>query len=161
MKNLVVKLYHNSALRYLAVGGISFVIDFSLLYLLHEVLGAAIWISTAVAFLGSFVFNYALQRLFSFRSRSSHGKTLAKYIALVIFNTIATTFIVSFFDHLIDGWEIGKVVATVITTLWNYLIYRYWVFADRRSDGPANTAHIVVGQNVNDPDHTIDHRESE
>lgn len=154
----VTTLYHSSVVRYLAIGGTSFIIDFSLLFLLHEGARLPLWISTAVAFLASFLFNYTLQRIFSFGSRRSHGVTLAKYITLVVFNTVATTLIVSAFDQMTNGWEWGKVCATLITTCWNYLAYRYWVFADSPKSGRSNHSHVVIGQVVDDPSHTIEHR---
>jgi putative flippase GtrA len=122
------RLYRSSAVRFLAVGVCSFIIDFSLLFLLHEVLHVAVWVATAVAFVVTFFFNYTLQRAFAFTSTSNHGAALVKYIALVAFNTVAITLIVSVFDSLIGGWELGKIVATVLSTVWNYFIYRHWIF---------------------------------
>jgi putative flippase GtrA len=124
-------LYRSSAIRYLAVGGTAFVIDFGLLWLLHEVAGWWLWLATGTAFLTSFAFNYTLQRFFSFSSSASHSRSLAKYIGLVVFNTIATIGIVAAVDALTGGWQIGKIIATACTTLWNYLAYRYIVFVDR------------------------------
>jgi len=121
----------HSATRYLIVGGVSFVIDFGLIFLLHTVAGAPLWLATVAGFLLSFVFNYVAQRTFSFGSRQPHGVTLLKYAALVLFNTGLTVLIVSGFDKTAVGWEAGKVIATIVTTGENYFVYRYWVF--RRS----------------------------
>jgi putative flippase GtrA len=151
-RRTVSRLYRNSVLRYLLIGGCSFLIDFGILFLLHEVFGIALWISTGSSFLASFFFNYSLQRLFSFSSQSSHGLSLVKYIALVIFNTLATIAIVAVLDHYL-AWQIGKIVATIVTTGWNYLAYRYLVFVDRPFKGRKNEAHVLVAQVINDPDH--------
>jgi len=128
-KSLVNRIYKNSVLRYLAVGGTSFIVDFGLLYFFHEVLGVRLWISTGVAFLASFLFNFTFQKIFAFSSKSHSGWSLVKYLALVAFNTLATVAIVSLLYTFI-GWELAKVLATVLTTIWNYLAYRFIVYTD-------------------------------
>lgn len=124
-----VTVLRHSAFRYLLIGGATFLIDLGLLAVLHEVLGWALWLSTGTAFLATFVFNYSLQRTFSFGSRSAHGNALAKYLTLLAFNTVATIVIVWLVDQTGWGWGIGKIAATVATTAWNYFVFRYWVFA--------------------------------
>lgn len=146
------RLYRSSLIRYLFIGGSSFLIDFGLLFLFYEILGVKLWISTGIAFLASFVFNYSLQRVFSFSSQSNHGLSLVKYIGLVVFNTLATIAIVAFLDQFL-AWQVGKVVATIATTAWNYLAYRYIVFVDKPFKGKKNEAHVLIGQVVDDPEH--------
>lgn len=122
-----------SAVRYLVAGGAAFLVDLGLLALLRNVLGWPTWLAAAVAFLLSFAFTYTVQRYFTFGSRAPHGVAILKYAALVAFNTVATAVIVALIDATAAGWIAGKVVATVATSIWNYFIYRYWVFATRDS----------------------------
>jgi putative flippase GtrA len=120
--------FGHSAVRYLIVGGLSFIIDFGLIFVLHVLASWPLWLATATAFLASFVFNYTLQRAFSFSSRSPHGRALVKYAILVAANTIITVVIVDLLNATAVGWEWGKVISTVVTTLSNYVIYRKWIF---------------------------------
>jgi putative flippase GtrA len=122
------RLWEHSAVRYVLVGGLSFVVDFGLLTLLHAVFGVPVWLATAIAFLTSFAVNFTLQRTFSFSSQTPHGTALVKYTALVIANTLITVAIVSLFESTIVGWGGGKVIATIVTTVGNYFAYRFWVF---------------------------------
>ena len=128
---LVSALYRHSAVRYLIAGGLSFLVDFGLLWLMKEALGWPLWIATAVAFLVSFAFNYLIQRIFSFEATNPHGAALLKYTLLVAFNTVATVVVVDLISQTPAGWAVGKVVATALTTVWNYFVYRYWIFRDR------------------------------
>jgi hypothetical protein len=41
---------------------------------------------------------------------------------------VVTDLIVTGFDRLDWAYGIGKVVATVLTTGWNFLLYRHWIF---------------------------------
>ncbi len=123
------------ALRFLVVGGLSFLIDFGLLVLLHEVVGLDLIVATPVAFLASLVANYLLQRLYAFRATTGIGPSAVKYLALVAFNTVATSLIVAGSEQLGLGYEIGKVLSTALMTVWNFFLYKHWIF--RRTPGPA------------------------
>lgn len=129
--DLARSLWQSSLVRYLIAGGLSFLVDFGILALLHEVLNWQTWIATAVAFVVSFAFTYSIQRFFAFGGETPHGVALVKYTLLVVFNLIATTVIVTLIGQSVVTWAGGKVIATVITTIWNYFAYRYWVFAER------------------------------
>ena len=128
------RVWQSSAVRYLVVGGVCFLIDVALLWLAHDVWGVPLAIATPAAFLLSFASTYTLQRLFAFGSESRVVTSVGKYTALVIFNTVATTGIVWCVDALGGGWLAGKVVAVVSTTVWNYFAYRYWVFAPPKAE---------------------------
>lgn len=114
--------------RFIIVGGISFVIDLGLLMLLHEVFLVDLLIATPIAFLTSLAFNYALQRVFTFRAENGRSVSFIKYCLLVAFNTFAVDVIVNFADWLGAGYQIGKVIATILTTAWNFLLYKHWIF---------------------------------
>jgi putative flippase GtrA len=76
----------------------------------------------------SLVFNFLLQRLFTFRANNSGSISALKYILLVIVNIVISDLIVTGFDAV--GWTyvIGKTAATILTTGWNYFLYRHWIF---------------------------------
>lgn len=114
--------------RFIIVGGISFAIDLGLLMLLHEVFLVELVIATPIAFLTSLGFNFALQRMFTFRSDSGKSVSFLKYCLLVVFNTLAIDVIVNVIDWLGAGYQIGKVVSTIMTTAWNFLLYKHWIF---------------------------------
>jgi len=121
-------LHRSPFLKFLIVGVLSFALDLGLLVALHEGLNVDLVIATPIAFLTSLVFNFALQRSFTFRAMNSRTVSAAKYIALVIVNVVVTDLIVTGFDKLDWAYGIGKVVATVLTTGWNFLLYRHWIF---------------------------------
>ena len=127
---LIRTVFNHSGFRYLLVGGSSFVLDFGVLYVLHEIAEIRLWISTGIAFLCSFFYNFTLQKLFAFSSQAHTPRSLLKYVLLVGFNTIATIGIVAVL-YVYIGWIAAKIVSTVMTTVWNYLAYRHIIFVDR------------------------------
>lgn len=126
--------------RYLVAGGLAFIVDFSLLWLFHEVFGWATWLAAGTAFVISFAFTYTIQRVLGFSAQVPHGPALIKYTVLVAVNTVATSIIVSLVDQSPLSWAGGKVIATAVTTVWNYFAYRYWVFAGPRRSSPVTEA---------------------
>jgi putative flippase GtrA len=125
---LALGLYQNAVVRFLLVGGLSFALDLGILALLHEVFGVALWLATPMAFIVSLVFNFVLQRMFTFRATNKGSVSAIKYILLVVLNIAVSDLVVTGFDAL--GWSyiIGKTTATLLTTVWNYFLYRHWIF---------------------------------
>jgi putative flippase GtrA len=124
-------------LRYLAAGAMSFIVDFGLLALFHEVFRWPVTVATGASFLISFFFTYSIQRVFSFSATTPHGRALLRYAILVGFNTLATVGIVDALTVTPLNWAGGKIIATIVTTAWNYFAYRHWVFAHppRQTEG--------------------------
>lgn len=114
------------------MGGLAFLFDSGMLWLLHDILRIDLAISTATAFLLSFAVTYLLQRRFAFGGDSGVAPSVLRYAVLVGFNTLATTGIVWAASALGAPWIVGKILAVALTTVWNYFIYRYWVFAPRK-----------------------------
>lgn len=117
--------------KYLLVGVLSFAVDFFLLILLHEYFGVGLWLATPAAFLSSLAVNYFLQRFFTFSGTQARGTSFIKYMALVAFNTLAASLIVSGFEALGSSYLLGKVISTAVMTVWNFFAYKYWVFTGR------------------------------
>jgi putative flippase GtrA len=88
-----------------------------MLWLFREVFGWPTWLAAGAAFILSFAFTYTIQRVFSFGSDAPHGRALLRYTLLVVFNTFATAAIVTLIDLTPAGWAVGKVVATLMTTV--------------------------------------------
>lgn len=139
------RVWHNNAFRYLLAGGTAFLVDAGLLALFRELFGWPVWVSAGLAFVLSFFFTYFVQRVFAFGSDLPHGKSLFRYILLVIFNTFATMGVVSLIALTPLGWLGGKVLATGMTTIWNFFIYRAWVFASSEPT-PGQAAQTVPSE---------------
>lgn len=134
----------NEIARFIMVGGVSFAIDLGLLMLLHEVFSVDLVLATPIAFLVSLAFNYALQRIFTFRADNGKSVSFIKYCLLVVFNTLAIDVIVNVFDWLGAGYQVGKVVSTIMTTAWNFLLYKHWIFKPNASDSEQDDEGVVA-----------------
>jgi putative flippase GtrA len=128
MRNVLMRASSGHAVRFWLVGGLSFGIDLGLLTLLKEGFHVDLWIATPIAFVVSLLFNFWAQRVFTFRATNHAHVSFLKYSVLVVFNIFATDLIVNWISLTAAGYGVGKVVATGVTTVWNFYLYKYWIF---------------------------------
>ena len=140
----IFRVLSSGALRYLVAGGLAFAFNVLLLNVFREVLGFPTSLSALLAFWASFFFTYSLQRMFAFRSQASVRASLFRYSVLVAFNSVVVAFVVTVcYDVLGLGLGSSQLVATAITTVWNYFAYKHWVYA-RRSSATETTEPVEV-----------------
>ncbi len=127
----------HSAFRYVVTGVVSAAADFGLLFALHGWLRAPLPVATFVAVALAFLLNYAMNRIWSFGSTARVGPEFSRYLILAGTNWVLTAVMVSVFTWAGLYYLLAKAVTLVLTTAYNYLLYRVWVFAGRRRPAPA------------------------
>ena len=135
MESLLKK--HETKLRFLLVGGTNTLIDFALLFILTA-LGVnkivANIISTGIAFIFSFFAN----RQFTFKDSNKNVKRQFLYFTVItLFGLwIIQPLVILFVTNILSSTSlndqltlfIGKVIATVVSLIWNYLFYSKLIF---------------------------------
>lgn len=132
MKALLKK--HESKLRFAFIGGINTALDFGILFLLTA-LGldklVANFFSTSVAF----VFSFFANRTFTFKSTGSAKKQFLPFLIVTLIGLwilqplviLAITQLLHSLDQAIALF-IAKLIATVVSLIWNYILYSRFVF---------------------------------
>lgn len=122
-------------LRFLVVGVLNTAIDVALLFLLTY-LGVELWLanifSTSVALLFSFVVN----RSFTFKSTGNILRQIVPFLAVTLIGLwILQPLVLLGVTGLLNGvWPeyvglfVAKMLATVVSMTWNYLLYNRLVF---------------------------------
>ena len=113
-------------LRFCIVGGVSFVVDYSLLYMCTEFAGITYLYSSAIAFTTSVIINYWLCLIFVFKNKQ---KQSSKQKALFIGSSIVglglnQLCMYGFVEILGIYYMVAKIMATAIVTIWNYVMKR-------------------------------------
>lgn len=113
-------------LRFCFVGGVSFFIDYGLLYFGIEVFKLNYLISSAIAFSIAVIVNYFLCIQFVFKQvNSQNKKVLIIFIGSSIVGLILNQICMySFVEVLKIHYLIAKIFATAIVTVWNYVMKR-------------------------------------
>lgn len=119
----------HSLFRYLVIGVMSFAVDFGLLVAFYEGIGTPLWFATSAGFWGSLFFNFFLNKIVAFRAARRTHVQLLRYGVLLGVNYVATLALVGGAAAVGLGYEVGKLSAVAAMTLWNYVLYRVWVFS--------------------------------
>lgn len=125
IRTLTFVLYNHRFVRYVFVGGTTFILDLSLLVLLHGLAHVNLAVATSIAYWLAIIYNFALNRWWSFSAsqNSSLRKHLPPYLLLLGFNYLFTVLFVGFFSRYMH-YEIAKVIAVPIQMIWTYPLFK-------------------------------------
>lgn len=113
-------------IRFCIVGGISFLVDYGLLYICTEFVGLYYLASSAVSFTISVIFNYWLCVAYVFKGiKKQSRKQATLFIGSSIVGLGLNQFCMWLFVELVGMYYmLAKIFATVIVTIWNYVMKR-------------------------------------
>jgi putative flippase GtrA len=120
-------------IRYLIVGGLTTLVNFSIFVLMHELCGIDETISNLVSIPASILFAYIANKLVVFRQQSESIKYLAlefiKFVGSRLFTMALEVGIVFLFSNVLE-WNatLGKVIAMIVVIILNYVISKVIVF---------------------------------
>lgn len=128
-KNLFVQLF-----RYTFSGGVAFVADFGLLYVLTDVLGVYYLLSSVVGFLAGQVITYLFSAYWIFTQRRFDNR-LHEFALFVIIGVvgllITALFMWLFTDLLHVHYLLSKVLTTIIATGWSFSARKFFLFSQK------------------------------
>lgn len=136
MKQLLSKPF----LRYVFVGGISFLADYGTFLLCAKVLHTQLYIAVPVSLIVGLIVNFILNKVWTFGHQS--GSTakgtfiqIAKYGVLLIINSVFSYYFIklAYTGFGIDE-SITKIIANVLIVGWNYLIYQKIIFVGTKGE---------------------------
>lgn len=117
--------------RYTLVGGLAFVVDLGLLFVLTEYAHWYYLVSATLSFLAGLLVNYVLSTQWIFKS----SKIRNKKIEFILFGLIGViglglnNVLLYFFTDLIGLYYIlSKLITAVLVYAWNFLGRRYFLF---------------------------------
>ena len=113
-------------IRFCFVGGVSFLMDYSILFVLTEFAGVYYLYSSAISFSITVVFNYWLCVIYVFKDAQKQSARRA----IIFFGTgvvgLGLNQLCMWFFVDVAGlyYMIAKIFATAIVTIWNYITKR-------------------------------------
>ena len=131
MKNLIQKLLSTPKGRYLLVGVSIYILELIVIILAQKA-GASAVVSVAISFWVGLSCSFILQKLITFRDRRTHHRVLIGQVAavalLVLWNFGFTILVTKLLSGILP--VITRTVALLITTIWNYYLYKTRIFTD-------------------------------
>lgn len=121
--------------EYLVSGGAFFWSGYIVLLVLNWWLGPAyLWLSTSVSYVVGWAVNYLLQRYWVFNNpklAKHQTQVTSRYIFVSLINLIINYAIIQVWVDLGYRLEIGPFVSSAFFTVWNYVLYKYYVFPSK------------------------------
>lgn len=113
-------------MRFCLVGGASFLLDFSLLYIFTEYVGLSYLYSAGLSFSISVVFNYWLCVTYVFtQAKKQTARQAFIFMASSLIGLGLNQLCMWFFVEIMALYYMwAKIGATIIVTVWNYVIKR-------------------------------------
>ena len=133
ISRLIQHIKTSTLLRYIIVGGTSYAIELAALLLLVHVLHFNTTLAVSVGFWLGLVISFLLQKFLAFKNTDTRARRLTiqtvYYALLVLFNYGFTLLFVHLLEPFID-LSIARTLALIITTAWNYVIYKKVIFTE-------------------------------
>lgn len=114
----------NQIIKFGLVGGIAFIIDYLTLIICKEVLNINVFISAAIAFTVSVIFNYiaSIKWVFDVNQEKSKSQNFVLFIVFSIIGLLLTELIMWIGVDIINiNYLIVKIVATAIVMVFNFI----------------------------------------
>lgn len=126
IKNLISYFLKHEFIRFLIIGGIATIIDWSIFYLLSIKLGIYYQIALTISFMFALLFNFTLSKLFTFRNKSkNHLKQYGVYFFVSLVSLLLSMSIMYMFvDILVIDKMVSKVITTGIMLFVNYFSHK-------------------------------------
>ena len=143
MQELIKK--HETKLRFGAIGGINTLIDFGLLFVFSSILGIPREFSNIFSTTVAFVFSFFANKRYTFKS-SSKENIVREMVLFTLVTLFGLWVIQGLIIYLLTPAiiEIGlsetiallasKLIATIASLIWNYLLYSHLVFPPQNKE---------------------------
>ncbi len=122
-------LYSHPLIRYIIVGGSSFLIYFVIIVVLHGQQNIKLTVATTIAYWTSVIWNFSLNRWWTFsaaETKSLH-KHAAAYLLLLGFNYGFNLIFINTVSGFIN-YRVAAIAAVGIQTSWTYYTYKNIIF---------------------------------
>ena len=119
----------NQILKFGVVGGLAFVIDYTLLYILTEFLRVHYLISSVISFTVSVIFNYIMSIKWVFDVNRKQGvKEFVVFVVLSIIGLGINSLIMYLMvDIMSIYYMISKLVSTAVVMVYNFITRKIFV----------------------------------
>ena len=119
--------------RYVLSGLTAFAVEYVSFYVMFEQFKVMVLVANAFSFCLGLLVAFGLNRAWAFSAPDDYSKKATHqfgfYMTLAVINLFLTLGIVGVLRRFGVDPVIGKFIAMVITSSWNFLILKFWVFS--------------------------------
>ncbi len=117
------KVFQIEFMRFLVIGGIGFIIDYSCMFILTEFMQINYLLSSMISFSFSATLNYIFCSRWVFKAKKENVKSAAVFFLVSIIGLALNTFIINILVEKYNiYYMISKIISSIIVVIWNYTI---------------------------------------
>ena len=141
---------HSDKIRFAIVGGTNTAIDFGILFALFNLAKLPIFYSNIISTSVALTFSFFANKKFTFKDNTARARAqLAKFLVITLFGLwvmqpiiIALSNSMFYYANINSSVMllIGKLLASCFTLVWNYLMYKKFVFTSRQKKETENNS---------------------
>lgn len=132
IRDLFLLLRSWSFVKFIVSGGITALLDLSMLFAFRELLLWPYWLAINIAFAIAVMVNFSLQRFWTFSERDLRTTAHIQFVRffLVALGNLAMNNLIMFVLSAVFGlWYLAAQVLTIgMLAMVNFVVYRYFVF---------------------------------
>ncbi|MCX6245197.1 MAG: GtrA family protein [Bacteroidetes bacterium] len=131
LNQLMDKIFLLKFIKFCIVGFSGVFVDFGTTYFFKEVLKVQKYVANAIGFTLAATTNYLLNRVWTFQSTNPHiVQEFSRFFVIALIGLGINSAIIWLMNGKFKvNFYLSKLVATLIVTLWNFLINAYFTFA--------------------------------
>ena len=119
--------------RYAFIGGIATIIDWSTLFILTDIVSIHYLFSACFSFLVGLIVNFLLSKLMVFKAEEAKVNGVLEFVAYAIIGAVGLglteLIMLGFTVFLKLHYMMSKVIATVMTLVWNYIARKRIIYS--------------------------------
>ncbi len=120
--------------RYVLVGGIAALVDWSILYLITQS-GLYYMFSAIISFLAGLFVNFILSKKLVFKAMNNKTGIVIEFLIYALIGIIGlgiTLVLMYFFTEKLEFfYMLSKIIATVIVLVWNFLARKFMLYKNK------------------------------
>lgn len=124
--------------RYLFVGGLAFVVDYGLLFVLTEYAGLHYLASATIAFIAGLTVNYFLSTSWIFRSGAVIKNKVGEFVVFALIGVmglvLTNVLLFLFTDVCGIHYMVSKLITTALVMLWNFFGRKLILFNEKTTE---------------------------
>jgi len=116
-------------IKYFIVRFSGLFLDMGSLILLKEVFDILPWMAVLMSQAVLLVYNFTLNKYWSFRNKVMHHKQVIRYLSLAMFNYFFSFGTMYVFNHIMGyDYRMVRILSIAVMVSWNFFLYKYWVY---------------------------------
>jgi putative flippase GtrA len=133
IKKLIKKFFTPEIIKFIVVGGLSAIIEFTVLIIFVETIDIDYRVGNILAFGLTNILTFMLSKRYVFASSNSNKAQEATLYTLCLLVGLAVNQAVlwALVEMISIDYRIAKVIAILVTVVWNYFSRKHFVFKQR------------------------------